>query len=55
LGKRLKKTATYAIIKKVNNGENTNDQRQLNCKKTVRTPALIASVATAVEEDSNRT
>ncbi len=36
--KALKKTAIYAIIKKVKNGETTNDQRHLNSKKNVRTP-----------------
>ena len=49
--KALKKTAIYAIIKKVKKGETTADQRPLNSKKTVRTPALIASVAAAVEDD----
>jgi hypothetical protein len=47
--KALKKTAIYAIIKKVKKGETTADQRHLNSKKTVRTPALIASVAAAVK------
>ncbi len=45
--KVLKKRAIYAIIKKVKNGETTNYQRQ----KNVPTLALIASVATSVEED----
>jgi hypothetical protein len=49
--KALKKTAIYVIISKVKKGETTEDQRHLNSKKTVRTPALIASVATAIEED----
>jgi hypothetical protein len=49
--KALKKTAIYAIIKKVKNGETTDDQRHLNGKKTVWTPALIASVAAAIEDD----
>jgi hypothetical protein len=31
--KALKKMAIYAIIKKVKNGENTNDQHHLNDKK----------------------
>ena len=34
--KALKKTVIYAIIKKVNSGKNTDDQRHLNWKKTVR-------------------
>jgi hypothetical protein len=50
--KALKKTAIYAIIKKVKNGETTDDQRHLNGKKNMQTPALIASNATAVEEDA---
>jgi hypothetical protein len=49
--KVLKKMAIYAIIKKVKNGEINNDQRHLNAKKTMWTPAFIASVAAAVEED----
>ncbi len=49
--KALKKTAIYAIIKKVKNRETTDDQRHLNGKKTVQTPALIASVAAVIEED----
>jgi hypothetical protein len=49
--KALKKTAIYAIISKVKKGETKEDQQHLNSKKTVRTPALIASVAAAVEED----
>jgi hypothetical protein len=32
-------------------GENTDNQCHLNSKKMVLTPALIASVTTAVEED----
>jgi hypothetical protein len=49
--KALKKTAIYAIINKVKKGETTADQCHLNSKKTVRTQALIASVAAAVEDD----
>ncbi len=49
--KALKKTASSAIIKKVKNGENTDDQRHLKVKKMVMTPALIASVVAAIEED----
>jgi hypothetical protein len=49
--KALKKTSIYAIISKVKKGETTEDQRHLNSKKTVRTPALIVSVTAAVEED----
>jgi hypothetical protein len=41
--KVLKKTAVYAIIKKVKNRETTHDQRHFNGKKTVWTLALIAS------------
>jgi hypothetical protein len=50
--KALKKTAIYAIISKVKKGETTEDQRHLNSKKTVRTPALITSVAAAIEENT---
>jgi histone-lysine N-methyltransferase SETMAR len=49
--KALKKTAIYAILKKVKAGENTDDQRHLNPKKTVRSAVLVASVAAAIEED----
>jgi hypothetical protein len=49
--KALKKTAIYAIINKVKKGEMTDDQHHLNSKKTMQTPAFIASVATAVEDD----
>jgi hypothetical protein len=46
--KAMKKITIYAILKKVKGGKN---QRHLNPKKTVRTASLIASVATAIEED----
>ncbi len=49
--KALKKTAIYAILKKVKAGKNTDDQRHLNPKKTVRTASLIASIAAAIEAD----
>jgi histone-lysine N-methyltransferase SETMAR len=49
--KTLQKKAIYDIIKEVKAGKDTADQRHLNLKKTVRTATLIASVATAVEED----
>jgi hypothetical protein len=49
--KTLQKMAVYDIIKKVKAGKDTADQRHLNPKKTVRTAALIASVAATVEED----
>jgi hypothetical protein len=49
--KALKKMAIYAIIKKVKNGETTNDQRHLNGKKPVQVSALIASAAVAINED----
>ncbi len=49
--KTLKKTAIYAILKKVKAGETTADQRHLNPKKRTRVPDVIASVAAAVEED----
>jgi hypothetical protein len=49
--KALKKTAIYAIINKVKKGETTADQCHLNSKKTVWTPAFIASVAASVEDD----
>jgi hypothetical protein len=35
----------------VKKGETTSDQRHLNSKRTVQTPALAASVAAAVEDD----
>jgi hypothetical protein len=35
----------------VKNGETTDDQRHLNGKKTVWTLALVASVATTIDED----
>jgi hypothetical protein len=49
--KALKKTANYAILKKVKSGNTTEDQRHFNPKKTVRTASLIAAVAAAVEDD----
>jgi hypothetical protein len=49
--KALKKTAIYAILKKVKSGKITEDQRRFNPKKTVQTASLIASVAAAIEED----
>jgi hypothetical protein len=49
--KILQKMTIYDIIKKVKTGESTADQRHLNPKKTVRTSALIPSVAATVEED----
>jgi hypothetical protein len=48
--KALKKTAIYAVFKKVKNGKNSDDYFHLNSKKTVQTPALITS-ASAVTED----
>jgi hypothetical protein len=49
--KALKKTAIYAIFKKVSPEKPQEDQRRFNPKKTMQTASLIASVATAVEED----
>jgi hypothetical protein len=49
--KALKKTANYAILKKVKSRNTTEDQRLFNPKKMVRTASLIASVATAIEDD----
>jgi histone-lysine N-methyltransferase SETMAR len=49
--KALKKTAIYAILKKVKAGENTDDQRHLNPKKRSRTPYIIAAVAASIEQD----
>jgi hypothetical protein len=49
--KALKKLAIYAITKKVKTEKTPDDQRHLNGKKVVRTPALITSVAVAGEED----
>jgi hypothetical protein len=50
-GKAPKKMTIYTIIKKVKNGETTDDQHHLNGKKTPGPPALIASEAAAIEED----
>ena len=52
--KTLKRTQIYDILKKVKEGKNTDDQRHKNPKKTVRTAAMIASVAAAIEEDRRR-
>ncbi len=46
--KTPQKTAIYDIIKKVNAGKDSADQRHLKPKKTVRTAALVASVAAAL-------
>jgi rubrerythrin len=47
----LQKTAIYTIIKKVKARKSTAEMRQLNPKKTLRTPELIASVAATIKED----
>jgi hypothetical protein len=47
----LSSSQLYRIIKQARAGKVTEDQRHLNPKKTVRTAALIASVAAAVAAD----
>ncbi len=49
--KALKKTATYAILKKIKAGKNKDSQCHLSPKKTVRTACLIAAVTASVDED----
>ena len=49
--KALKKTAIYAIIRKVKLGKNPDDQRHLSAKKTKRTAKLIAAVGAAIKAD----
>ncbi len=49
--KSLKKTQIYAIIKNVKEGKPTTDQRKLNGKRKIRSPAFIANVAAAIEKD----
>ncbi len=39
------------IIRAVKLGENTDDQRKFNAKKTARTAELVASVTAAIESD----
>jgi len=48
--KSLTRSQIYRIIKSVKDGENTEDQRPLNSKKTKRTLDLVAA---AVEEDAH--
>ena len=50
--KALTRSQIYRIIKLVKDGENTEDQRHLNAKKTTRTLDLVAAVAAAVKEDA---
>ncbi len=47
----LSSSQIYRIIKQARAGKDTEDQRHLNPKKTVRTATLIASVAAAVAPD----
>ena len=47
----MKRTQIYDIIRKVKAGENTNDQRYRNPKKTKKDQSLIMAVATAIEKD----
>jgi hypothetical protein len=49
--KALKKTAIYAIFKKVKAGKNTDGQRHLNPKNRIRTASIIAAVTASVEQD----
>jgi hypothetical protein len=39
--KALKKTAIYAILKKVKSGKTTEDQRHFYLKKTVKRPGMV--------------
>jgi len=50
--KALTRSQIYRIIKAVKEGENTDDKRPLNAKKTTRTLDLVAAVAAAVKEDA---
>ncbi len=43
--------AIHKILKLVKAGENTDDKRQFNPKKTTRTTDFVATVAAAIEED----
>jgi hypothetical protein len=47
----LSSSQIYRIIKQVRARKNTDDQRHLNLKKTVRSANLIASEAAAVADD----
>jgi histone-lysine N-methyltransferase SETMAR len=49
--KSLKLRAIYDILKLVKKGENTDDKRRFNPKKTTRTDDLVAAIAAAIEED----
>ena len=49
--KGLKKTAIYEIIKKVKAGQNTDDLRRFNPKKTKRTADKIEEISTYIESD----
>ena len=50
-GQSLSESQINCIIRAVKMGENTDDQRRFNSKKTVRTADLVAAVAAAVESD----
>ena len=50
-GKSLSESQINRIIRAVKMGENTDDQRRFNAKKTVRTADLVAAVAATVESD----
>jgi hypothetical protein len=43
--------AIYDILKLVKKGENTDDKRRFNPKKTTRTDDLVTAVAAAIEDD----
>ncbi len=47
----LNMRAIYDILKLVKSGENTDDTRRFNAKKTTRTDNLIAIVVVAIEDD----
>ena len=49
--KALSRSQIYRIMKQVKAGKNTEDQRPLNAKKTVRTDTLVAAVTADIEKD----
>jgi ABC-type Fe3+-citrate transport system substrate-binding protein len=51
----LKKTQIYKIIKAVKEGKVTEDQRQHNRRRKVRSPDFVAEIATEVEDDQRIT
>jgi hypothetical protein len=51
----LKKIQIYKIIKAVKEGKVTEDQRQHNRRRKVRSPDFVAEIATEVEDDQRIT